>query len=176
MLGWAFRSWLNRISLKNIHSLQLSRMYKKTILPQALVWKPFRAWKKKRKRTANSLLFYLHILFDNKIRVVIEQQVLTVVWPQEWFRQHMFPKELLGEGPGSVYLFLMKPAVALMADILNRSPSHTEENNKQQASSFCWTSLSLVSSLSHAHKSLSQRSIKPIHNTLPFLSSMCLYL
>lgn len=44
----------------------------------------------------------------------------------------MFPKELLGEGAGSVYLFLMKPAVALMAGISNRSPSLTEENNKQQ--------------------------------------------
>lgn len=44
----------------------------------------------------------------------------------------MFPKELLGEGAGSVYLFLMKPAVALMAGISNRSPSLAEENNKQQ--------------------------------------------
>lgn len=52
----------------------------------------------------------------------------------------MFPKELLDEGPVSVYLFLMKPAVALMADIFNRSPSHTEENNKQQATSFCQSS------------------------------------
>lgn len=85
-----------------------------------------------KKNKANSLLFYFHILFDNKIRVVIEQQVLTAVWPQEWFRRHMFPKELLGEGAGSVYLFLMKPAVALMAGIFNRSPSLTEENNKQQ--------------------------------------------
>ena len=32
-----------------------------------------------RENTANSLLFYFNILFENKIRVVIEQQVLTVV-------------------------------------------------------------------------------------------------
>lgn len=43
----------------------------------------------------------------------------------------MFPKVLLGEGAGSVYLFLMKPAVALMAGISSRAPSLTEENNKQ---------------------------------------------
>ncbi len=73
----------------------------------------------------------------------------------------MFPKERLGEGPGSVYLFLMKPAVALMADIFNKSPSHTEENNKQQAASFCQSSFSLVSSL--AHKSFSFRGLSSQH-------------
>lgn len=147
MLGRAFRCWRNKISLKNIHSPQLFWMFLKIILPQAFVWKPFRACKKK------SLCFYLHILFDNKIRVVIEQQVLTVVWPQEWFRQHTFHKELLGEGLGSVYLFLMKPAVALTADIFTKSLSHTEENNKQLASSFCQSSFLLKCC---AHKSSSR--------------------
>lgn len=80
MLGWAFRSWLNKISLKKIFTVPSYAECFKTILPRALVWKPFSPWKKeKNTHTANSLLFYLHILFDNKIRVVIEQQVLTVV-------------------------------------------------------------------------------------------------
>lgn len=74
--------------------------------------------------------------------------MLTVVWPQEWFRQHMFTNKLLGEGLATVYLFLMKPAVALMVDIFNRFLFHTEENNKQQTSSFCQCLLPLA----HAHK------------------------
>lgn len=44
----------------------------------------------------------------------------------------MFLKELPVREQ-AVYLFSMEPAVASMADIFNRSSSHTEENNKQQA-------------------------------------------
>lgn len=131
-------------------------------------------WKKKK----NLLLFFLHILFDNKIRAVIKQQVLTVVWPQEWFRQHMFPKELLGEGPDSVYLFLMKPAVALMADIFNRPPSHTEENNKQRATSV-WQCCSLLCR-PHMFVKVTVSALrlgKAIHSTAYFhLPSVCLCL
>lgn len=57
----------------------------------------------------------------------------------EWFMLHMFPNELFAEGSGSVYLFLMKTAVVIMADIF---PSHTENNKQPSVSSV--SSLSLV--------------------------------
>ena len=79
----------------------------------------------------------------------------------------MFPKELLGEGPGSVYLFLMKPAVALMADIFNSSPSHTENTIN--------SSLVSVGAHSHSPPHLQPRSQRPIQPTPSFLFLFCLY-
>ena len=88
MLDSAFRNRLNKICLKR-KTFQFFRVFLKIILPLALEWKPFTYCNKRKKRkhhkTHPSLKllstesFFLQILFDNKIRVVIKQQVLTVV-------------------------------------------------------------------------------------------------